>query len=68
MYYVVPHGTPITECGAGHHPDAKAFETLGEAKTYADALHASYGNHWHVLRVETVWTTTTLADLMTETR
>jgi len=40
------------------------FKTSGEAKTHAQALHDSFDYHYHVLKIQTVWTTQTLKEVM----
>lgn len=37
-----------------------------EARKRADALHQKDGQHYHVVKIETVWTTQTLEDAMNE--
>lgn len=64
MFYVIPRDAKITECGHGHHPEAKQFESQSKAMQEADRLHRLYGNHWYIVEVNTVWATTTLSDLM----
>ena len=66
MFYVIPSAVSITECGHGHHPEPKLFESLEAAKAEADKLHTRYENHWNVVKVEWVWGTRTLADLRIE--
>lgn len=59
MYYVVPRGTSLNlELDA-------SFHTFSEAQKYAEARRA-YGSHSHVVKIQTVWSTTTMADLMAE--
>jgi hypothetical protein len=60
MFYVIPSHIRITDCGKDHHPEAKAHHTLAAAKAFAGELAAKYGNHWQIVKVETVWTITTL--------
>ena len=60
MWYVVPHGASVNM-----NTDPR-FETSGEAKTHAQALHDSFDHHYHVLKIQTVWTTQTLAEAMGE--
>lgn len=67
MFYVVPRNTNLIECCKhSHNPVPAMFDTLADAKNHADSLHDRLGNHWQVLKVEAVWTTTTLADLLAE--
>jgi hypothetical protein len=62
MYYIVKHGEVLsTTADLSTH-------NLAAARAAADDLHERTGDHYHVIKVETVWTTTTLADLMTEAR
>jgi hypothetical protein len=60
MYYVVPRGTSLN---LDMDP---SFHTFSEAKEYAEDRRNSYGAHSHVVKIETVWVTTTMADLMAE--
>lgn len=50
MYYVVDHKKriSITELG---------FDTYGAAKRFAEQRHKETGDHYHVVEVKTVWTT-----------
>lgn len=66
MFYVIPRTAKINECGHGNYPEAKQFGNLHAAMDEADRLHRLYDNHWHVVKVETVWATTTLDDLKAE--
>lgn len=59
MYYVVKHGDEISIGELG-------FDTYGAAKRFAEQRHKKTGHHYHVVEVKTVWTTTTLADLLNE--
>lgn len=66
-YYVVPcdftAATPLlSSAGAAVH----VLHSLSAAKEAADQLHAENGKHYHVIKIETVWTTTTLAELIKE--
>lgn len=66
-YYVIPHGVRITDCGDGTpHAEPMLFHTLPGAKGRANMLNETYGNHWHVVEVTTVWTTKTLYEAMKE--
>lgn len=63
-YYIVPQGGALSLDSVL----TQAIHTQREARERADALHQSFGNHYSVVRVETVWTTTTLADLRADER
>jgi hypothetical protein len=60
MYYIVKHGETLNTIADActHH--------LAAAKAAADDLHSRTGDHYHVIKVETVWTTTTLNDILNE--
>jgi hypothetical protein len=58
MYYIVKRGEVLSTIAD------LSTHNLAAAKEKADALHASFGDHWHVVKVETVWSTTTLGDLI----
>jgi hypothetical protein len=62
-YYIIPRGSPAVTFDPG-----EAIHTAGEAVERANSLHQSSGNHYHVVKVETIWVTTTLADLKAEGR
>lgn len=59
MHYVVKHGDKIPTGELG-------FDTYGAAKRFAEERHKATGCHYYVMEVKTVWTTTTLADLLNE--
>lgn len=60
MYYIVKHGEVLsTNADISTH-------NLAAAKAAADELHKTTGDHYHVLKVETVWTTKTLDETMKE--
>lgn len=64
VYYVISYNANITECGEGtQHPIPKLYHSAALAKDEADKLNQIYGNHWQVVKTETIWTTKTLADL-----
>ena len=44
------------------------YRTFDEAKEKAVANRAEFGGHYYVIKVETVWFTSTLADLQKEGR
>ncbi len=58
MFYVVKKGEELVN----YH---SAFHDLPAAMAYADGLKATLGHDYDVIKVKTVWTTTTLADLLT---
>jgi hypothetical protein len=60
MYYIVKQGEVLSTVA-----DRSTF-LLRAAKEAADHLHKTTGDHYRVLKVETVWTTTTMADLLNE--
>lgn len=60
MWYVVPHGASVN-----FYTDPK-FDNALEAKEHAQALYDSFGHHYHVMKIQTVWTTQTLAEAMEE--
>lgn len=69
MFYVIPSGTSITNCGENTpHPKATPFDTEKAAKNHALSLFDSYGNHWQVIKTEQVWTTKFLPPLRKEER
>jgi uncharacterized protein with HEPN domain len=61
MYCVVRKGEGLDKCHASFHAQAPA-------RNYAENLRASLGHHYDVVKVETVWTTATLHELMEEDR
>ena len=67
VYYVISYNATITECGDGTpHPEPKLYYSAATAKDEADKLRQLYGNQRRVVKVETIWTTKTLADLKAE--
>lgn len=60
MYYIVKHGETLSTIADLCSRD------LAAAKAAADDLRERTGDHYRVIKVETVWTTTTLADLLNE--
>jgi hypothetical protein len=60
MWYIVKHGEKLDTA-----TDPR-FDNFGEARDRAEALHASFGSHYHVTKVHTVWTTLTLHEAMSE--
>lgn len=61
MFYVVRKGESL---GMYH----ASFPNLTAAQEYAQSLRASFNRQYEVVKVETVWTTTTLHDLLEEDR
>lgn len=59
-FYIVPRGDQLD---MSNHPD---FSFIRSAQQYADRMHEKTGKHFHIIKVEHVWSTTTLADLMAE--
>lgn len=59
MYYVLRYDKPIAEMLA---QDPFGFPAYSSAKENADILHGITGRHYHVVQVESVWCTKTLAD------
>jgi hypothetical protein len=70
MYYVVKSEWASSPGYAINRLGAKRFESLDEAKRFADQSHTEHGGlqHFNILKVETVWSTKTLADLIEEDR
>lgn len=60
LYYVVPRKQQLDISNHG------AYYDRADAVANAEKLHARTGNHFHVVEVGVVHTTTTLADLMAE--
>ena len=60
MYYIVKHGEALNTF------TDLCTHNLAAARAAADDLHTRTGDHYHAIKVETVWTTTTLADLLNE--
>lgn len=65
MWYIIPRGMSISQALA---EGAQPVSSFNEAREEADALRHSTGNHYHVIKIQMVWTTTTLADLLAEDR
>lgn len=58
MYFIVPHG---------HQLDVKLHErhaNAAKAIAVADAFKEEFGRQYHVIKVDTVWTTQTLGEAM----
>jgi hypothetical protein len=60
MYYIVKQGEVLNTVA-----DRRTF-LLRAAKEVADHLHKTTGDHYHVIKVKTVWATTTMDDLLSE--
>ncbi len=63
MWYVIPHNKSIAEHLA---QSQSGFNNFGEAREKADFLRAETGNHYHVIKIQTVWTTKTIEEAMKE--
>lgn len=59
-YYIVPRNEQLDISN-----NYEAYD-INDARRFADRLHEKTGDHYHVVKVETVWSTTTLADLLAE--
>lgn len=59
MYYVVRKYQSLDQYHA-------RYESQKQAREYAESLKATYGHEYDVIKVETVWTTQTLADALTK--
>jgi hypothetical protein len=60
MYYIVKHGEVLSTIA-----DICTL-SLAAAKRTADEMHERTGDHYHVVKIQTVWTTKTLAEAMGE--
>ncbi len=60
MWYVVPYGACVNT-----NTDPR-FETSGEAKDHAETLRDLYNHHYHVLKIQCVYTTQTLDEAIKE--
>ena len=58
MYYIVKHGETLSTTAD------ICTSSRDAAKQAAEHLHETTGDHYHVIRVETVWTTKTLAEAL----
>jgi hypothetical protein len=58
MYYIVKHGETLSTTADICTSNRDA------AKQAAEHLHETTGDHYHVIRVETVWTTKDLAEAL----
>ena len=60
MYFIVPHGKSLdVNLHERHANPTKAIAV-------ADAFKAEFGGQYHVIKVDTVWTTQTLGELRAE--
>jgi hypothetical protein len=59
MYYVTRKDHGIINYHA-------RYESQKQAREYAESLKATYGHEYDVIKVETVWTTQTLAQALTK--
>ena len=55
MYYVTRIGTPLWDYHA-------RYDSVEQAKDYAMWLKSVHGHQYEVVKVETMWTTKTLAE------
>ena len=56
----------VTRNGSGPSLEGKRFNVYSEAAQWADKRHADTGHHYTVIKVESVYTTQTLAELLKE--
>ena len=63
MWYVIPHNKTIAEVLA---PNPSAFLNFSDARDKAEFLRKETGIHYHVIKIQTVWTTKTLHEAMQE--
>lgn len=59
MYYVLRHHDNIMNYHA-------RFQIIEQAKEYAEGLKKDFGHQYVILKVEPVWSTQTLADIVEE--
>jgi len=59
MWYVIPYNKSIAETLA-HNP--ASFNNFGEARDKAEFLREETGDHYQIIKIQTAWTTKTLAD------
>lgn len=64
MFYVIPYDAHITDAAA--LPDAQPHQFLPSAKAEALARQAATHEHFIVVKIETAWSTKTLADLQAQ--
>jgi hypothetical protein len=60
MYYIVKHGETLSTTADVSTSSREA------AKQAAEHLNETTGDHYHVIKVETVWTTKSLAEALLE--
>lgn len=60
MYYIVKHGEVLNTIADICTPN------LASAKRTADEMHEKTGDHYRVIETNSVWTTTTLDELLNE--
>jgi hypothetical protein len=60
MYYIVKHGEVLSTIAD------ISTHNLAAAKQVAYELHNLHGDHYHVIKVETVWTTKTIDEAIKE--
>ena len=61
MYFVIRHGSELKI--TDYTP---RFASQNEATDWAEKRKAATGKNYHVLKLETIWTTQTLGDLKQE--
>lgn len=65
MWYIIPREQTLSEAFA---ESPEGFNDLASARAKADAMHKSFGKHYQVIKLQTVWSTMTLGDLLEEDR
>ncbi len=58
MYYIVKHGETLSTTAD------ISTSSRDAAKQAAEHLHETNGDHYHVIKLETVWTTKALAEAL----
>ena len=70
MWYVIPHKwhvIPRNKTTAEHLAmNPTGFNNFDEAQDKAEYLREETGKHYYVVKIQTVWTTKTLAEAMGE--
>lgn len=61
MWYVIPHNKSIAEHLA---TQPTPFDNFGDARDKAEYLREETGQHYHVTKIQTAWTTLTLHEEM----
>ncbi len=56
----------VYRVGSGPSLDGKRFHTFNEAKNWADKSRSETGRHYGVIKIEGVYTTQTLYELLEE--